>query len=55
MKARRIARWAVRAVVVGALAFGAIYGANYASADEAPPAPPKVTEEELSVDGPIWT
>jgi hypothetical protein len=54
MKARRIARWAVRAVVVGALAFGAIYGANYASADEAPPPPPKTEELQVSTDGAIW-
>jgi len=54
MKARRIARWAVRAAVVGALAFGAIYAANYASADEAPP-PPKPSEEVVSTDGVVWS
>jgi hypothetical protein len=34
MNARRLARWALRAALIGALAVGAVYTAHAASADE---------------------
>jgi hypothetical protein len=49
MEARRLARWVVRALVVGALAFGAIYAANVASADESP-----AQDQQMSTDGAVW-
>jgi hypothetical protein len=49
MKARRFARWVVRAAVLGALAIGLVYAATTASADEAPG-----HNTEQSTDGVIW-
>jgi hypothetical protein len=70
MEARKLARWAVRAAVIGGLAFGAIYGAaNVSASDSTPPPPPSpiVTEspapsgeisggsgQTLMPDGVIW-
>jgi hypothetical protein len=66
MEARKLARWAVRAAVIGGLAFGAIYGAaNVSASDSTPPPPPSpiVTEspapsggsgQMLTPDGVIW-
>jgi hypothetical protein len=50
MEARRLARWVIRALVVGALAFGAIYAANAASADESP-----AQDQEMSTNGVVWS
>lgn len=50
MSARRLARWLVRAVVIAALAVGAMYAANTASADEAP-----AQDQEMSTNGAIWS
>jgi hypothetical protein len=52
MNARRLARWALRAALIGALAAGAIYTAHAASADEPQNLRPAPTSDMK--DGAIW-
>jgi hypothetical protein len=52
MAARKLARWALRAALIGALAAGAVYTAHAASADEAPkPDRPPASDTK---DGAVW-
>ena len=52
MDARKLAKWAVRAALIGTLAAGALYGAHAASAGE--PAPAKQPSVTDSRDGAVW-
>ncbi|MDQ1647618.1 MAG: hypothetical protein QOJ50_3802 [Cryptosporangiaceae bacterium] len=52
MDARKLAKWAVRAALIGTLAAGALYGAHAASAGEPSPAKQPTTSD--SRDGAIW-
>jgi hypothetical protein len=49
MNARRLARWALRAALIGALAAGAVYTAHAASADE-----PLSSVTDSVTDGAQW-
>jgi hypothetical protein len=53
MNARRLARWALRAALIGALATGAIYTAHAASADEPQNSKPGSGTSEVR-DGAVW-
>ena len=53
MDARKLAKWAVRAALIGTLAAGALYGAHAASAGE--PAPAKNDHSTSDTrDGAVW-
>ncbi len=55
MNARRLARWALRAALIGALATGAVYTAHAASADEPKTGRPGTsTTEEKDNKGAVW-
>jgi uncharacterized protein YraI len=53
MNARRLARWALRAALIGALAAGVVYTAHAASADEPQNLRPGPSTSELK-DGASW-